>query len=253
MKSGITFGSLFAGIGGFDLGFERAGLICRWQVENNPFCVRVLQRHWPSTLRHMDICTFPPLPYVPDHWRCDVICGGFPCKQTSTISQVRGLRTGLEGKDSGLFYHMLRVLRLVRPRWVVIENVAGAKSWQGEIKVGLEAAGYRLPFDPVILSAEDFGAAHQRRRMFWVAHRAGKGLEAPYSQRGLQRPDSFEGRAVAQHVRLCDLPGAMRVDDGLPSRVDRCDRITALGNRVVPQITEYIGRYLVGSKGVGDG
>ena len=114
--SHLTFGSLFAGIGGIDLGFERAGMTCVWQVEKAEFCRRVLARHWPAVRRHDDVRTFPPSD--PPEWHCDVICGGFPCKQTSTAAAVHGRRNGLEGADSGLWFEMLRVVRLVRPGWV---------------------------------------------------------------------------------------------------------------------------------------
>ena len=73
MSKTLTFGSLFAGIGGFDLGFERAGMVCKWQVEIEPYCQRVLEKHWPDVRRHDDIRTFPPT--NPDEWRVDVICG----------------------------------------------------------------------------------------------------------------------------------------------------------------------------------
>lgn len=76
----MTFGSLFAGIGGFDLGFERAGLQCKWQVEINEFCRKVLAKHWPDVRRHDDVRTFPP---AGDEWRVDVICGGFPCQDAA--------------------------------------------------------------------------------------------------------------------------------------------------------------------------
>jgi DNA (cytosine-5)-methyltransferase 1 len=69
----LTFGSLFAGIGGFDLGFERAGMVCQWQVELDPFCRRVLAKHWPAVQRWDDVRTFPPTPI--EEWRTDVICG----------------------------------------------------------------------------------------------------------------------------------------------------------------------------------
>ena len=90
-----TFGSLFAGIGGFDLGFERAGMVCRWQVEIDEFCQKVLAKHWPDVTRYGDVreCGKHNLEAV------DLICGGFPCQDVS----VAGKRAGLEGKRSGLW------------------------------------------------------------------------------------------------------------------------------------------------------
>ncbi len=74
----FTFGSLFAGIGGFDLGFERAGMTCAWQVEIDDYANRVLEKHWPDVRRWRDVRTFPPEPT--NEWKVDVICGGFPGK-----------------------------------------------------------------------------------------------------------------------------------------------------------------------------
>lgn len=90
----MTFGSLFAGFGGFDLGFERAGLRCVWQVENNEYCRRVLAKHWPGLRRPHDVRDFPP----DDDWYADVICGGFPCQDIS-IANPAG--AGFDGERRG--------------------------------------------------------------------------------------------------------------------------------------------------------
>lgn len=88
----LTFGSLFAGIGGFDLGFERAGMECRWQVEIDPYCQKVLAKHWPDVGRWDDVRTFPPTPA--EDWEVDVICGGFPCQDISNAGKRAGLEYG---------------------------------------------------------------------------------------------------------------------------------------------------------------
>src|SRR5690348_12331563 len=105
----LTFGSLFAGIGGFDLGFERAGMKCEFQVEIDPFCQKVLAKHWPNVRRHDDVRTFPPT--AADEWRVDVICGGFPCQDIS----YAGRGAGLAGERSGLFFEVVRVVRALGP------------------------------------------------------------------------------------------------------------------------------------------
>ena len=112
----LTFGSLFAGIGGFDLGFERAGMACKWQVEIDDYANRVLKKHWPDVHRERDIrqCGKHNLEPV------DVICGGFPCQDIS----YAGLGAGLDGERSGLFFEAVRVVRELRPQIVVLENVA---------------------------------------------------------------------------------------------------------------------------------
>ena len=92
----MTFGSLFAGIGGLDLGLERAGMECRWQIEIDAFCVRVLTRRWPEIKRYGDIRTITG----DELERVDLMCGGFPCQD---LSQA-GKRAGIEGARSGLWF-----------------------------------------------------------------------------------------------------------------------------------------------------
>ena len=103
----LTVGSLFAGIGGFDLGLERAGFDIRWQVEIDPFCRAVLAKHWPQVKRYEDVRT------VGAHnlERVDVVCGGFPCQDISDA----GLRAGIDGKRSGLWSEMARLTGELRP------------------------------------------------------------------------------------------------------------------------------------------
>ena len=112
----LTFGSLFSGIGGFEIGFERAGMACKWQVEIDEYASRVLAKHWPSVHRERDIkdCGKHNLESV------DVICGGFPCQDIS----YAGRCAGLDGERSGLFFEAIRVVRELQPRIVVMENVA---------------------------------------------------------------------------------------------------------------------------------
>src|SRR5690606_38318018 len=113
----ITVGSLFSGIGGMDLGLERAGMVIRWQVEIDEYCLRVLAKHWPDVPKHVDIRD------VGGHnlERVDLICGGFPCQD---ISFARGAGAkGLDGEKSGLFFEFIRVVRELRPKHVLLENV----------------------------------------------------------------------------------------------------------------------------------
>ena len=112
-----NFGSLFSGIGGFDLGFERAGMQCAWQVENDPFATRVLAKHWPNVPRWSDVREFLVPPAV------DVVVGGFPCQPFSAAGKQRGA-----DDDRYLWPEMLRVIDAVRPSWVVAENVLGLTS-----------------------------------------------------------------------------------------------------------------------------
>src|SRR5262249_13590219 len=115
-----TFGSLFAGIGGIDLGLERSGMNCAWQVENNHDCNRVLEARWPNLLRRGNVRKFRGRP-------ADLICGGFPCQDLS----VAGRRAGLAGKRSGLWFQFHRIIAAITPHWVLVENVPGLLSSNG--------------------------------------------------------------------------------------------------------------------------
>lgn len=161
----MTFGSLFAGIGGFDLGLERAGMTCAWQVENDRDCIRVLSRHWPNVRRYGDITQVDSADLAP----VDLICGGFPCQDLS----VAGRRGGLAGARSGLFFKFMRVATVLAPRWVLIENVPGLLSSNGTEDMGTVVGtlgdlgvwwAYRS------LDAQYFGVAQRRARVFIVGH-----------------------------------------------------------------------------------
>jgi DNA (cytosine-5)-methyltransferase 1 len=174
-----TFGSIFAGIGGFDVGFERVGIRCVWQVENDDYCREILEAHWPHVARFGDVRDWTP---SRDEHSCDVICGGFPCQDLS----VAGKRAGLAGSRSGLFWHIVRVASILRPEWLVLENVPGLLSSNGgrdmgAIIGGLEDAGYSCAWR--VLDSQWFGVAQRRRRVFIVGHsdaeRAGAVLFEP--------------------------------------------------------------------------
>ena len=158
----LTFGSFFAGIGGLDLGLERAGMECRWQVEIDPFCQRILAKHWPDVKRYGDIKQLTGKELEP----VDVVCGGFPCQDLS----VAGKQVGIEGTRSGLWFEYARLIGQLRPRYVLIENVSGLLVYDAMRRVVGELA--RLGYVGVWRSfrASDFGASHLRKRIFIVAH-----------------------------------------------------------------------------------
>jgi DNA (cytosine-5)-methyltransferase 1 len=225
----LTFGSLFSGIGGLDLGFEQAGLVCKWQVEIDPFATKVLQKHWPEIPKHGDIRTFEPT-------AVDVVCGGFPCQDISNA----GRRAGIEGERSGLWSEYIRVVREIRPRFVVVENV-GALLVRGIGRVlgDLAESGYDAEWD--VLRASRFGAAHRRERVFIVAYPSGQRLErrvlSPLPQQ-LPRVGDKDYRFTVTE------PIGLGTDHGIPSYVDR---VRACGNAVVPQVAKWIGTQLVAS------
>lgn len=225
---------LFSGIGGFSLGLERAGMATAAFCEIDPYCRRVLARHWPGVPQYDDIRTLtarrlhhdriPPI---------DLICGGYPCQPFSVAGRQRG-----EHDPRHLWPEMHRVIRELGPRWVVCENVPG------HIELGLdavldelEALGYTAW--TFVIPACAVGAPHWRDRLWIVAHAAGFRLPravGPY--RGLAL-----AQLPAQPFRWeLSAPFTCGDDDGIPHRMERTH---ALGNAVVPQIPELIGRAIV--------
>jgi DNA (cytosine-5)-methyltransferase 1 len=159
----VKIGSLFSGIGGLERGLELAGVgEVAWQVEADPFCRSVLEKHWPSVRRFSDVRDVYPWELEP----VDVLCGGFPCQDIS----LAGKGAGLEGARSGLWANFAWLIGELRPRFVVIENVlALARRGLDRVLQDLADRGYdALWFD---LQAADVGAPHKRARIFVVAWR----------------------------------------------------------------------------------
>jgi len=170
----LTFGSLFAGIGGFDLGFERAGFQCKWQVEIDDYATKILERHWPDVHREQDIrqCGRHNLE------RVDCIIGGFPCQDIS----YAGKGAGLDGARSGLFFEAIRLVCQLRPRAVVLENVAGLLTRGLDRVLGtLASLGYDAEWHCIPAAA--VGAPHIRDRVFVLAFAEGE----RYGMRGIQQ------------------------------------------------------------------
>jgi DNA (cytosine-5)-methyltransferase 1 len=158
----LTYGSLFSGIGGFDLGFDQAGLTCAWQVEKDSAAQSVLKTHWSNTPKYKDVKNvgrnLEPV---------DLICGGFPCQDVS----IAGRREGLAGNRSGLWFEFRRIIEEIRPQWVVIENVPGLLSSNkgrdmGAVIGGLAELGYWWAYR--CLDAQYWGVPQRRRRVFIV-------------------------------------------------------------------------------------
>jgi DNA (cytosine-5)-methyltransferase 1 len=250
----LFYGSLFAGVGGFDLGFDRAGLKCAWQVEIDPFARKVLEKHWPGVPKHDDIRTFQPT-------TVDVVCGGFPCQDISNAGKKAGIA---EGTRSGLWSEYVRIVRTIRPRFVVVENVSALLVRGLDRVLGdLAASGYDAEWDCFTASA--FGAPHERERLFLIAYPSesvsvfGSVFDAKHevprneqwsSAKNIQsgrRWKRWLGEAAASvdgQVSASDFSG---MDDGFSKDVDR---IGACGNAVVPAIAEWIGQRIVEAVGV---
>ena len=153
----------FAGIGGFSYAATKlvGGYRTTQFIEIDPFCQKILKKHFPFTPIHDDIRTFTAIP-----GQYDVICGGFPCQSIS----VAGNRAGItEESRSGIFYELMRVIRMVRPRFVVLENVAAILNNGLDIVLGeLSQAGYDAEWS--VISASSLGACHRRSRWWCVAY-----------------------------------------------------------------------------------
>jgi DNA (cytosine-5)-methyltransferase 1 len=218
-----------------DLGLSWAGHgPVVWQVETDPTCLKVLAKHWPDVQRFKDICDIDPsdgsLEYV------DIICGGFPCQNLSTANRYAD---GLDGDRSGLWYRMLEIVSAIRPRWVVVENVAhSARGWVDTIRGELARTGYESI--PIPLEARFFGAPHRRGRIIIAAHLVIEWIrEQPWRRRRksgqdppqLAEPGAHEGWPVGLEV-VDEVYGASR------------EMVRALGNVCMPQMTQVVGEVI---------
>ena len=242
----LTFGSLFAGIGGFDLGLERAGMVCKWQVEINPFCQKVLAKHWPDVERFADVreCGKHNLAAV------DLIAGGFPCQPHSVAGQQRGAED-----DRNLWPEYRRIIAELRPAWVLAENVPGIRGTMlDEVLSDLEDLAYSTI--PIDIPACAFDALHKRERVFIVAYAEGTRLaQRLYKPKGGRQAiaqawnsglvSGSAGCYGAPYNWGRDWPTQSILLRKLHGVSNRVDRVTALGNAVVPQVVEWIGRRIV--------
>lgn len=234
--------SLFSGIGGIELGLERAGMTPVGQVELSEWCRGVLAKHWPTVARHDDVTTTPEWWASKKRPRVDVVCGGFPCQPFS----IAGKQKGTED-DRWMWPAMADVIRAVRPRYVVVENVAAlVRDWRawGTVLSDLHALGFDAEW--ATLRASDFDAPHQRQRVYLVAYTQGD-HGGNQDESATPRPIELEPRRSSrEHGRGSWIPEpAMdRVAHGIPRGLVY-DQLHALGNSVVPRIFEHIGRQIM--------
>jgi DNA (cytosine-5)-methyltransferase 1 len=231
---------------------------CVWQVEIDPYARRVLERHWPDVRRWDDVRTFPPA----GDWSCDLVCGGFPCQDISKAGYVQGERRGMGGERSGLWSELARIIRLLRPCFILVENVAKILvRGLGRVLGDLAALGYDAEWH--CLPAAAFGAPHIRDRVFILAYSQRDGLRLPGRAPVIREAPRVQA-AAREWSRLWTYPHAMgpldgvagngdhdpwlsesavgRVVDGIPCGLDRN---RCLGNAVVPQVAEWIGRRML--------
>lgn len=270
---------LFSGIGGFSLGLERAGMRTVAFCEIDPFCRRVLAKHWPGVPCYEDVRSLTADRLRSDGIAADVICGGFPCQGISEA----GLRQGMSDPRSGLWREYARIIGEVRPRYVIVENVSELLRdgyGMGEVLGDLAQIGYDAEWHSIPAIA--VGADHIRERIWIIAYADSAGRQPLHVERWKQRQAQMgedatadhadhngtrsprglpagtlreDARAISPRLGLAlslapafpELDGAGspvlgRGEDGIP---DRVDRMHAIGNSVVPQIPEIIGRAIM--------
>lgn len=229
----MIFGSLFTGIGGIDLGLERAGMQCAWQVEINEYAQEVLQKHWSNVTRFRDVreCGKHNLTQV------DLIAGGFPCQDISDC----GKQAGIDGERSGLWKEFYRIICELQPRYILVENVS-ALTHRGLGRVLGDLAASRYNAEWQVLPASAFGAPHRRDRLFIVAYPDSLHLEKPILANMPRRPSFQPLRVHAVSVSssqwTTDQPGLVGVVHGVSNWVEQSK---GLGNAVVPVVAEFIG------------
>lgn len=273
----MNHGSLFSGIGGFDLPSEWMGWNNVFQCEKDPFCRKVLKYYWPKAILYDDI---KQTDFSFWKGRIDILTGGFPCQPFS----LAGKRKGTED-DRNLWPEMLRAIQEIAPEWVVGENVYGIINWNGglafeQVQADLEAEGYEV--QPYILPACGVNAPHKRDRVWFVAYRSIDRGPVSVQQRGQNKTKDIntcrkdESRIAAntqkQGLERSDTKGqtcsggfnsqpnwqgfptqspVCSGNDGLSSRLDgitfprwRNESIKAYGNAIVPQVAYEIFRVI---------
>ncbi len=238
----LTLGSVCSGVDGLALGFEWAGWQTVWQAESNPWCSSILSQHWP------DVPNLSDLRYIESAEPVDLICGGIPCQPFSHAGSRDGTRD-----DRHLWPAMLRLIRLVKPRLVLVENVYGLVTNRSgvvleAIYADLEAEDYEAAPAFVLPACASGDTVHRRDRV-WICAHARHNWRSP-------EPGEQQGQRTEVPPALCEVsrtdrgwqaqPGLGRTVDGFPSRLD-VTRHKAIGNATVPIAAYDVARLLARS------
>lgn len=226
----LTVGSLFSGIGGLDLGLERAGMRVIWQSEIDPYACRILAQHWPGVPNIGDITQVD--------WRQierpDIICGGYPCQPFSLAGDRKG-----EDDPRHLWPAFREAISVLRPRYALLENVRGHLSLGGtSVLADLASLGYDAEWR--VVSAASVGAPHRRDRLFIVAYPTGISSEVYLLDNKEDLQEQLGGSQAGGRTShwATNQPPMGGVAHGVPGWTHR---FRALGNAVVPQVAEVIG------------
>jgi len=251
----MKHGSLFSGIGGFDLAAEWMGWENIFHCEWNEFGKRVLNYYWPNAISYDDITKTD---FTIHRGTIDVLSGGFPCQDASYAKSFGKGQKGLRGERTGLFYEMCRAIREIRPKYVVAENVSNILKTNGgedfsAILTELSSMGYNAEWR--VCRASDIGAPHHRARVYLVAypnsirlfktetffsHLAAKASPVKWMPYGKSIQISRSGPWIGEPPILCVDDGVSPKLDGITVSKHRQESIKGYGNAVVPQVVYEI-------------
>ena len=240
----MTHGSLFSGIGGFDLAAEWMGWDNIFHCEWNPFGQKILKHHFPNSISYNDI---KKTDFSIHRGKIDILTGGFPCQPYSSA----GKRLG-KADERHLFPEMLRTIKEIQPRWIVGENVRGLISWNGglvfhEVYDELEREGYEV--QSFLIPAASVNAPHQRYRVWFIAYSNSARIHKQHiaSESNNKKQFSRSTFEVRDFTSFPTQPSICGGDDGIPKELDsitfskwRNQSIKAYGNAIVPQVAHQI-------------
>jgi DNA (cytosine-5)-methyltransferase 1 len=238
----LRHGSLFSGIGGFDLAAEWMGWENVFHCEWNQFGQRILKHYWPNAISYEDITKTD---FTKHCGTIDIISGGFPCQPYSTAGKRKG-----KDDERHLWPEMLRAIREVKPSFVVGENVRGLVNWDGgvvfdEVHTDLEAEGFEVA--PFLIPACSVGAPHKRDRIWFVAYSKSNGLSNALANRELEGRRPRKRNKPPTWDTFPSAPLICGGNDGLSAELDgitlskwREETVKAYGNAIVPQVAYEI-------------
>lgn len=226
----MKHGSLFSGIGGFDLAAEWMGWENVFHCEWNPFGQKVLKHHFPNSISYNDITKTD---FSIHNGSVDILTGGFPCQPYSTA----GLRKG-KADERHLFPHMLRCIKEVKPRWIIGENVRGLVNWNGgmvfnEVCDDLEREGYEV--QPFLIPAAGVNAPHQRYRIWFVAYSNNNGTHTRFRK---VQSENGEVSKWNNNAKFSNSNSSNDVTNPISIGRNKTDRITNRESNVIDQISE---------------